>query len=332
MSNTGGFQTQVYGQPAAFIAGNRTSQNPIFSYDAGPGGLVSGSSLFVGRFAWASPSPVDPNGTPMIANSFGSGAPSGFLMLNQQALNTTFLSYAGMQVQPGAQTALQIAGDFAMVNDGTTEAEYGQKVFAYVATGKAACAAAGTIFGGSSSTAASIAASTFSVTGSIAGNLMTVTVVGSGTVVAGASIAGTGIPTAQAPQVTSQALPLLAGEALGGVGRYNLNVGELTVASETITGTYGTLTLGGASAVPFAVGDVLTGTNVVTSPPTVVTQILSGTGGGAGDTVAVNNNTVVSSTTITASVAIETKFYVRSTALPGEAFKMSSTPNAGGSN
>ena len=330
MSGTGGWQTQVFDQPAAFIAGSRTSQNPIFSFDAGPGGLVSGPSLFVGRFAWVSASPVDPNGTPMIANSFGSGAPQGFLMGNQQALNTTFLSNAGLQVQPGAQTALQIAGDFAVQNDGTTEAEYGNKVFAYVASGKAAFAPAGTIFGGASSTAAAVAASTFSVTGSIAGSLMTVTVVGSGTIVAGASISGTNIPTTRAPQVVSQVTPLLAGEATGGVGRYNLNVGELTVASETISGTYGTLTLGGASATPFAVGDIITGTGVVTATPTIVTQILTGTGGGAGDTVAVNNNTVVSSTTITASVAVETKFFARSTGLVGESVKISSTSDAGG--
>lgn len=329
MSGTGGFQTQVGVQPAAFIAGNRTSQNPIFSYDAGPGGLVAGSSLFVGRFAWVTP-PLDPNGTPIIANSFGGGVPDGFLMLNQQALNTTFLSFAGMQVQPGAQTALQIAGDFAAVNDGPTFAEYGQKVFAYVASGKVAFAAAGTIFGGASSTTAAVAASTFSTTASIAGNIMTVTVVGSGTLVAGASIAGTGIPTAQAPKIVAQLTPLLAGEAAGGVGRYTLNVGSLTIASETITGTYGTLTLGGASAVPFAVGDVITGTGVVAG--TQVTQILTGTGGGAGDTVAVNNNTVVSSTTITASVAVETKFYARSTGANGDVIKISSTPNAGGSN
>ena len=198
MSGTGGFQTQVYDQPTAFIAGNRVSQNPIFSYDAGPGGLIAGSSLFVGRWAWVTP-PPDANGTPTIANSFGSGAPDGFLMLNQQALNTTFLSNAGLQVQPGAQTALQIAGDFAVQNDGTTEAEYGNKVFAYVANGKAAFAAAGTVFGGASSTTAAVAASTFSTTASIAGNLMTVTIVGSGTLVAGASIAGTGIPTTPKP-------------------------------------------------------------------------------------------------------------------------------------
>jgi len=323
----GGFQTQVYGQPAAFVAGDRVSQNPIFSYDAGPGGLVAGSSLFVGRFAWVTP-PLDPNGTQTIANSFGGGAPDGFLMRNQQALNTTFLSYAGNQVQPGAQTALQISGDFAINNDGPTFAEYGQKCFAYVANGRAAFAAAGTIFGGASSTTAAIAAATFSVTGSIAGNQMTVSAVGSGTVVAGASIAGTNIPTAQAPKILSQVTPLLAGEALGGIGRYNLNTGPITVTSETITGTYGVLTLGGASAVAFAPGDVLTGTNVVTG--TQVTQVLTGTGGGAGDTVAVNNNTVVASTTITASVAVETKFFARSTGAPGEPVKISSTSNAGG--
>jgi hypothetical protein len=327
MSGTSGFQVQVYDQPAAFIAGNRISQNPIFSYDAGPGGLVAGSSLFVGRFAWVTP-PLDANGTPMIANSFGSGAPQGFLMLSQQALNTTYLSNAGMQMEPGAQCALQISGDFAVQNDGTTEAEYGQKAFAYVNSGKVAFAAAGTVFGGGSSTTAAIAASTFSVTGSIAGSLMTVTVVGSGTVVNGAAISGTSIPTLPAPRVVSQVTPLLAGETTGGVGRYNLNVGEITAVSETIAGTYGTLTLGGASTVPFAVGDVLTGSGVTAG--TRVTQVLTGTGGGAGDTLAVDPTQTASSTTIVASIAVETKFIARSTGLPGEPVKISSTTDAGG--
>ena len=43
-------------------------------------------------------------------------------------------------------------------------------------------------------------------------------------------------------------------------------------------------------------------------------------------TMVVNNNTVVSSTTITASLAVETKWYARSSGLPGEAVKMSSVP------
>ncbi len=323
MSGTGGFQTQVFDQPAAFIAGNRTSQNPIFSYDAGPGGLVAGSSLFVGRFAWVTP-PLDPNGTPMIANSFGGGAPDGFLMLNQQALNTTFLSFAGMQVQPGAQTALQIAGDFAVVNDGTTEAEYGNKVFAFVANGKAAFAPAGTVFGGASSTTSAITAATFSVTGSVSGNTLTVTAVGSGTVVAGATIANAALPTTPGPKVVAQ----LSGTA-GGVGTYSLNVGELTVAAgQTITGTYGLLTLGGASTIPFAVGDLVTGSTTLAG--TKVTQILTGTGGGAGDTVAVDPTQAVSSFTAVGSTAVETKFIARSSGLPGEPVKISSTTNAGG--
>lgn len=318
---SGGFQQQVYDQPAAFIAGNRVSQNPIFSYDAGPGGLVAGSSLFVGRFAWVT-QPLDPNGTPIIANSFGGGAPDGFLMLNQQALNTTFLSAAGMQVQPGAQTALQIAGDFAMKNDGTTNAQNGHKVFAYVANGKAATAPAGTVFGGASATASDIAASTFSVTGSVAGNVLTVTVVGSGTLYPGATIANASLPTNPGTKIVSQ----LTGTT-GGVGTYALEDGGLSVAAgSTITGTYGTLTIGTATGT-FAVGDVLTGTNVVTG--TKITANIAGSGGSAG-TMVVDNNTVVSSTTITASVAVETKFFVRSGALPGQDFKMSSTSLAGG--
>jgi hypothetical protein len=314
-----GFQTQVFLQPAIGVAGDRWSQNPIFSYPAGPGGLVSGTSLFVGRFAWVT-QPLDPNGGPTLANSNGNGAPNGFLMKNQQALNTTFLSDAGMQVQPGAQTALQIAGDFLVQNDGTTEAEVGQKAFAFVATGKVAFATAGTIFGGASATASSIAASTFSVTGSVSGNVMTVTVVGSGTVVVGGSISGTGIPTAPAPQIVSQ----LTGTP-GGVGTYSLNVGEITAVSETISGTYGTLTIGTATGT-FAVGDQLTGTNVVAG--TVITANLTGSGG-TGGTMVVNNNTVVSSTTITASLAVETKFFARSTGLVGELVKISSTSDAG---
>jgi hypothetical protein len=324
MSGTGGWQTQVAVQPAAFLAGSRTSQNPLFSYDAGPGGLVSGSSLFVGRWAWVT-SPLDPNGTPTIANSFGNGPPNGFLLGLQQALNTTFLSNAGMQVQPGAQTALMTAGDWAVQNDGTTEAEYGQKVFAYVATGKSAFAAAGTIFGGASATGSTLAPATFSVTGSIAGNVMTVTAVGSGTVVAGGAISGTSIPTAPAPLVVSQ----LTGTP-GGIGTYLLNTGEITAASETISGTYGLLTIGTATGT-FAVGDVLTGAGGTGSIPAgaTITQSLTGSGG-SGATMAVNPTGTGAPTTLTASLAVETKFYARSTGLVGEPVKISSFSDAGG--
>lgn len=319
---TGGFQTQVYGQPAAAVAGDRASQNPLFSYDAGPGGLVAGSSLFVGRFAWVTP-PLDPNGTPCIANSFGSGAPAGFLMRAQQALNTTFLSPAGMQVQQGMQMALQIVGDFWVVNDGSTEVNYGMKAYANLADGKVTFAATGAPTTGASATGSSIAASTFSVTGSIAGDVMTVTAVGSGTVVAGATISGTGVDTG------TKVLSQLSGTA-GGIGIYRLNIDNETVASTTISGTYGTLTVGTVTTGNFAVGQQLNATGSVVAG-TTITQLLTGTGG-SGTTAVVDNNTVVSTQTISSVSNVETKWYARSVGVAGSLIKISSTPNAGGSN
>ena len=69
---SGGFQQQVYNAPRPAVAGDFASQNPYYSFDAGPGGLVAGDSLHVGRFAWVT-APLDPNGTGMIANSYGTG-------------------------------------------------------------------------------------------------------------------------------------------------------------------------------------------------------------------------------------------------------------------
>lgn len=323
MSGSGGIQTSVNTLQTPAVAGDWCDSNPRASVDAGPFGLVAGlSGLTVGRFAWLDASLLDSNGTPARANNFGAGVPNGFVHRENQALITGFLADASFIIPAGYQCTLTSAGGVWAVNDGTTEAQYGQKAFAYVATGKVAFAAAGTVFGGASATGSSIAASTFSVTGSIApsggggqnaASILTVTAVGSGTIYPGASISGTGIPTAPAPQIVSQ----LTGAA-GGVGTYALNVGEITAASETISGTYGTLTIGTATGT-FAVGDLLTGSGVVAG--TSITANITGTGGSSG-TMVVNNNTVVSSTTITASVAVETSFYARSAGQPGETVKI----------
>lgn len=312
----GGWQTQVYDQPAAFLAGDRVSNNPMASFDAGPGGLVAGAGgVTIGRFAWVYP-PDDPNGTNMIVQNFGNGPVAGFVMRNQQGLNTTYLSNAGMLIQPGYELALMIAGDFGVVNSGTTVPVPGSsKAFANLADGTVQFAAPGTIIGGASATGSSIAASTFSVTGSIADDVLTVTAVGSGTIYPGSTISGTGIATGT--QVISQ----LTGTA-GGVGTYLVNLGQQTVASTTVSGTYGTLTIGTATGT-FVVGDILTGTNVVAG--TAVTANITGTGG-TGGTMVVNNNTVVSSTTITASVAVETKWVAMSSGPNGAVIKIGSWP------
>ena len=256
MSGTGGFQTQVFDQPSAAVAGDRASQNPLFSYDAGPGALVAGPSLFVGRFAWVTP-PFDPNGAPSIANSFGAGAPAGFLMRNQQGLQPTYLSFAGMQVQQGYETALQIGGDFWVVNDGTTEALYGQKAYADFLTGKVSFAATGAPTTGASATGSVIAPETFSVTGSISGDVMTVTAVGSGSIYKGSTISGSGVTSGNSVVAQLSGTP-------NGVGTYRVAFPEQTVAAgTTISGTYGQLTVGTLTTTPvFAVGDTCTHADV----------------------------------------------------------------------
>jgi hypothetical protein len=308
MSGTGGFQTQVEDQPQQAVAGDFSTQNPYFSVKAGPGGLVAGgpSGVSVGRFAWTYP-PMDVDGSPTIVQNFGAGPVAGFVSRHQQGLITQYLSYAGMVIQPGFQMDLKSGGDFWVVNNGTTTAQIGQKAFAYLATGLVAFAAAGTVFGGASATGSSIAAQTFQIVGTLSDDILTVTAVNSGTVVAGGTIAGTGIATGT--QIVSQ----ISG-SIGGIGQYYVNIGgQAATGSETINGTYGVLTIGTATGT-FAVGDEITGTNVVAG--TFITANLTGTGG-TGGTMVVNNNTVVTSTTITASAAVETPWYADSTGIVG---------------
>ena len=133
-----GYQTQITNQPAQGVPGDRASQNPIATFDAGPGGLVADASgITIGYFAWVTP-PTDPNGTGSIATqSRGSGNVAGFAYNWTQALNTVFLSDAGMVIPQGLPVALATQGDFWVINNGTTEAIVGQKAYAAYGTGAA---------------------------------------------------------------------------------------------------------------------------------------------------------------------------------------------------
>jgi hypothetical protein len=310
------FQQTTTNQPGVAVRGDFASQNPYYTFDAGPGGLVAGvGGVDIGYFAWAYP-PVDVNGTTMLVQSNGGGPVSGFVHREQQGLITTYLADSGMKIQPGFQMGLMIGGDFWVDNDGSTFAMPGMKAFAKLASGKVQFAAAGTVIGGASATGSDIAAATFSTTGSVNNDVYTVTAVGSGTVYPGATIANAGLATGT--KVVSQ----ISGTP-GGVGTYRLNVGGQTVAAgATITGTYGLLTIGTATGT-FAIGDILTGTGI--SVPTALTAFITGSGG-TGSTAAVDVNTVVASTTITASHAIETKWFARSSGPAGALIKISDQP------
>lgn len=318
MSGTGGFQTQATPQPALAIAGDFASQNPYFSLDVGAGGLVAGSSgVQVGLFAWIVP-PLDPEGTPTICNNFGIGNIAGFVSRMQQGLITQYLAYAGMIIQPGFQMSLMTGGDFWIVNNGATQAVRGQKAYANFTNGQASFAATGAPSTAASATGCTITPETFSVTGSIggqSGNILTVTSVGSGTIYPGATISGGA--TASGTEIVSQ----ISGSP-GGVGTYYVSIPEQTVASTTISGTYGLLTIGTLSGSygNFQVGQVLTVSGSVVAG-TSITANVSGSGGSSG-TMVVNNNTNVGTQTISAASNVETDFWCLSSGLVGELVKI----------
>lgn len=302
----GDLPNQVNVLQAPAVAGDFCSHNPRWSVNAGPGGLVAGvGGVTVGRFAW-----WDNVNHDVVLNS-GAGAPTGFVHREQQALITAFLGNASNVVPQGFGITLMSGGDFWAKNDGSTTALVGQKAYAALADGKISFAATGSPTQGASVTA-SIAASTGSFTGSISDDTLTITAVGSGTVVVGGTLSGTSVVTGT--MVVAQ----LSGTP-GGIGTYSVNIGEQTVASTTISETYGTMTVSAVGSGALSVGGVLAGTNVTAG--TYITAFGTGTGGTG--TYIVSVNTVVSSTTITETSTVETKWVCMSEGLPGELVKIS---------
>lgn len=313
------FQNFVGTQPAPGVAGDFCDANPRYSAIAGPGGFVSGSNLFVGRFAWAT-SPLDGDNAPAVLNSNGSGAVAGFLKRNQQSIFTQYLQEASMQLAPGFQCGdLFSAGSFWAVNSGSGQAIIGQKAYANFANGLVTFAATGSPTGGASATSSAITAGTSSFTGSITGNLLTVTGAVTGTIYPGTTISGTNV--ASGTIVQSQ-----ASGTSGGDGVYYVSIPEQTVAATTISGTYGILTIGTVVTAGFAVGNVVTGSAGATvTSGTTITALITGTGGAG--TYAVTPTQSSSSGTISVTaVNVETGFIARSSAAPGELVKISNLP------
>lgn len=323
---TGGFQTSAGYNPAPAVAGDFASTNPRATVLAGPGGLVAGIlGLIVGRFAWTSDAIADADGAPAAANNFGSGPVAGFVHREQQGLITQYLQEATMLVPAGFPVTVFDAGDFWMKNDGATQALPGQKAYANFSDGKATFAAAGAP-SGAVATAWGIAAATASVTASIAGNIMTVTAVGSGTLYPGSVLSGTGVAAGSA--IVTQLTSAETDGSLGKKGTYSVSIPEQNVVSETITTTYGLLTLTTVSSGNFGVGDTLTGATAGVSAGTAITQFITGTGG-SGSTAAVNLTQTSGNGgqgNLTGAINVETKWYCRSSGLPGELVKISSNP------
>lgn len=317
---SGGWQQSVGTVPAPFFAGDRATANPFVYYAAGPGGLVAGTNgVTIGRFAWTSYQGIDPDNAPTIVNNSAgqaNGVPQGFVPREQQGLNTTFLSAAGVTIPKGFAVSLVTRGDLAVKNEGTTTCLMGMKAYAKFSDGSVSFRPASTPT--SASVTGSIAAASGTITGTVNGNVLTATAV-TGTIVAGALISGTisGSGVIAGTRVVSQ----LSGTA-GTTGTYALSIGEQYVpVSGSITMTYGIMTVSAVGSGTLSVGDVVSGTGGggVTAA-TQITQLGTGTGGTG--TYYVDPTQTVTSTTIGATTDVETAFVAISSGQAGEVVKM----------
>lgn len=304
-----GFQTQVAGVPAPAVEGDLASSNPRFAVLAGPGGFIAGASgVTIGRFAWTIYQNLDPDNAAQIVNSFGIGSVLGFVPRQPNpALITTFLADASMSLPAGFGVSVYAGGDFWVKNNGSTLAQVGMKAYAKFTDGSASFAATGSPISSTLSASSIAAATGISCTGSISGNTLTVTAVSAGTLVPGAILTGSGVATGT--QITAQ----LSGTA-GGVGTYSVSIPEQSVASTTISGTYGVLTVGAGSGTVLT-GGIIAGSSA--SSGTVVWGQLTAT------TWVVSPSQSVASATLTETQNVETKWIAMSAGGAGELVKIS---------
>lgn len=317
-----GFQTQVYPNLAIGVAGDFADHNPRFSFMAGAGGLVAGAAgLTVGNFAWTQAQFVDPEGAPTIVNNFGAGTPQGLVPRLWQGLNSTYLSQNSMFIPGGFQTALYSGGGFFVVNSGSGQALPGMNAYANLSTGAITFASGTAAASNVTAATSAVTSGTSAFTASIAGNVMTVTAVSSGTLYNGTTVTGGATGTEIVAQLTSTA----SLGALGTTGTYAVSIPEQSVASASFTGAYGILTLGANASGAFPVGALVTGTGISTT--VYVRSLILGTPALSGTTYAVDGTTSVSSTTLTFTTNVSTNWIARSSGLTGEIVKISNVPN-----
>lgn len=322
---SGNFQTQVYTQPAPAVAGDFCDKNPRYTVDAGPGGLVSGSSgLTIGHFAWAI-APLDSDGAPAIVNNTGWGPVTGFVHRKQgDAAIVTYLADASMLIIAGQPVTLFNSGGFWAKNDGTTEAQFGMKAFANVLTGAVSFATTGTNPGGATDSTGGVVNTTLTLVGSVSDNILTVASISAGKPYPGALLSSNAIGQVISQLTNATGAITSSNPADYSVGTYLLDTGEQTVAAgTTIGGGYGLYTIsGGTITGSFYAGMILSGTGLTVG--TAITYQASGaTGSTVGATFVTNNRSTATSTPITGSSAVETKWYARSTGLAGELVKIS---------
>lgn len=317
-----GFQKNVNITPAPGVVGAAASMNPVYTVDAGPGGLTAGlQGIKVGRFAWNAYAIA---GGPGIANNFSPTAPAvpdGFIGNEQQGLITAWLGESSLIVPPGVPvTEISRADRFAA--NIYAEASIGQKVFANLFSGDVLGAAAGSFptlsFGSAAAFTASIPAGS---------NTMTVSAVASGVLAVGQQVFGPNVP----PGTYIESL----GTGTGATGTYFLSqyaAVAITAASLTSTlpggigGFVGTasfatsvMTVTAVTSGQLAVGQLVQSANV--APGTYISSLGTGTGGTGTYNLSTAPGTIGAQAASTSSW-IETGWYVNSPGNIGDVIKI----------
>jgi hypothetical protein len=299
------FPTQVNVQPAIAVEGDFASTNTNkFSTIAGVGAFIAGTAgLTVGGFCWQDPV------NPANLNSFGAGPVLGFVA--REGLRADIITpgpgypQASMTILGGSFITAFDAGDFFVRNSGATTATSGMKAYANFQNGTVSFAAAGSPPVAAALTTIAIVANVLNAstvapnafTGSIAGNILTVSAVGTGGLFSGQTIAGTGVDpnTTVGTQLTGTA---------GAAGTYNVSISQ-TVASTAMTGSGGWLTVTSMTSGVVYPGQTWSGGSNAFAAGTTILPGGTGTGGAGTYPVSISQ-TLASTATATGSGGVLT--------------------------
>jgi hypothetical protein len=221
----------------------------------------------------------------------GSNIKPGALLFAQYNQNAVPAYIRGGATAALSLTALQVLSGTLIVTVEGVQKTSGAITLSAATSPANAATIITTAFGaydGVTSAATTIATgTTTSVTGSITGYTLTVTAVGSGALVVGGVLSGTGVTTGTA--ITAQ----LTGTT-GGIGTYTVSLNQ-TTTSTTITQSYGLMTVAAMSSGTLYVGSVISGGT--TAAGTTITALGTGTGA-AGTYITSGGAQTVSATTI----------------------------------
>jgi hypothetical protein len=224
----------------------------------------------VGRFAWVD----DVDGVTVDNYGTYTGAPSGFVHRDNNALITEYLGESSMVIPKGFPVTLFNEGDFWAKVAGATAATVGASVYANyndgtITIGSASTGASVTATIGSTSTA--VLGATFTASADTDATQLVVTSV-TGLISIGDTVAGTGITGG------TTILSQVSGTA-GGAGTYKLSATN-TASAATVTAFGKTIKTTAVTGL-ISIGDTVAGGAGFPSGATIVAQV-SGTAGGIG--------------------------------------------------